>query len=198
MAELGKFGKATQEYLDKAEELSKYQIGEGYGPGQDVFSVRGKGGTSLGGEQYCGRNYRVDLAKVECSCNVPQIMHAPYSHMITACKISGYDHIIPPYMSPLYLHSNTLFVWEKAFEPYVDPMKWPPYYGEDYVPHPELKKVGKGRRKKKRFKDDMDAMRGYGADKYGGGLFDETRSRNLWSICKEPGHNASRHRRQGQ
>jgi hypothetical protein len=34
------------------------------------------GGTSIGGERYGGRNYRVDLDKVECSCNVPQIMHA--------------------------------------------------------------------------------------------------------------------------
>jgi hypothetical protein len=29
-------------------------------------------------------------------------------------------------------------------------------------------KVGKGRRKKKRLKGDMDSMRGYGADMYGG------------------------------
>jgi hypothetical protein len=62
--------------------------------------------------------------------------------------------------------------------------QWPPYYGEDYAPHPDLKKVGKGRRKKKRLKGDMDAMRGYGEDKYGGGLFDETHSKNLCSVCK--------------
>jgi hypothetical protein len=43
-----------------------------------------------------------------------------------------------------------------------------PYHGFDYVPLPELMKVGKGRRKKKRLKGDMDAMRGYGEDKYRG------------------------------
>jgi hypothetical protein len=68
------------------------------------------------------------------------------------------------------------------FEPYLDPTQWPPYLREDYAPHPGLKKVGKGRRKKKRLKGDMDAMRGYDRDKYGGGLFDETRGRNLCSI----------------
>ena len=59
-------------------------------------------------------------------------------------------------------------------------------------------KVGKGRRKKKRLKGDINAMRGYDEDMYGGGDFNETRDRNLYSVCKESGHKASRHRRRGQ
>jgi hypothetical protein len=118
--------------------------------------------------------------------------------MITAYRIRGYDHTIVPYMSPLYLHSNTLSIWEKSFETYLDPTQWPPYHGPEYMPHPNLKKVGKGRRKKKRLKGDMDAMRGYNADMYGGRDFNETRGRNLCSVCKESGHKASRHRRRGQ
>ena len=94
-------------------------------------------------------------------------------------------------MSPLYLRSNTLSIWEKSFEPYLDSTQCPPYNGYDYVPHPDLIKVGKGRRKKKRLKGDMDAMRRYGKDMYGGGDFNKTHG-------KEPGHKASRHRRQGQ
>jgi hypothetical protein len=43
-----------------------------------------------------------------------------------------------------------------------------PYHGFDYVPLPELMKVGKGRRKKKQLKGGMDAMRGYDEDKYRG------------------------------
>ena len=39
-------------------------------------------------------------------------------------------------------------------------------------------KVGKGRRNKKRLKGDMDAMRGYGEDKYGG----ETSTRPMVGI----------------
>ena len=46
-------------------------------------------------------------------------------------------------------------------------------------------KEGKGRRKKKRLKGDMDAMRGYGEDMYGGGDFNETSGRNLCSVCKQ-------------
>jgi len=42
-------------------------------------------------------------------------------------------------MSALYLHANTLNVWEKSFEPYLDESQWPPYYGEDYVPYPDLR-----------------------------------------------------------
>ena len=38
-------------------------------------------------------------------------------------------------------------------------------------------KVGKGRRKKKRLKGDIDAMRGYDEDMYGRGDFNETRAR---------------------
>ena len=64
-----------------------------------------------------------------------------------------------------------------SFEPYLDPTQWPPYNGYDYVPHPNLMKVGKGRRKKKRLKGDMDAMREYGEDMYDGGDFNETRGR---------------------
>jgi hypothetical protein len=37
-------------------------------------------------------------------------------------------------------------------------------------------KVGKGRRKKKQLKGDMDAMRGYDKYMYGGGDFNETRA----------------------
>ena len=44
----------------------------------------------------------------------------------------------------------------------------------------------------------MDAMRGYGEDMYGRGDFNETRGRNLCSVCKQSGHKASRHRRRGQ
>ena len=110
IAEQGHFGKAGAEHLKEAEELAKQLTAEPYGPRRHIFSVRGKGGTSLGGERYGGRNYRVDLEKVECSCNVPQIMHATCSHMITACRVRGYNYDDLPYMSPLYLCSNTVSI----------------------------------------------------------------------------------------
>ena len=66
------------------------------------------------------------------------------------------------------------------------------------MPHSDLMRVGKGTRKKKRLKGDMDAMRGYGEDMYGGRDFNETRRKNLCSVCKDPSHKASRQRRRGQ
>ena len=127
--------------------MAKQHTAKPYGPHRHIFSVWGKGGTSLGGERYSGRNYRVDLEKVECSCNVPQIMHAPCSHMITACRVRRYNYEDMSYMSHLYLHSNTVSILKISFEPYLDPTQWPPYHGYDYVLHPDLMKVGKGRRK---------------------------------------------------
>jgi hypothetical protein len=73
----GPFGKAGQEHLNEAEELAQQHTGEPCGRERHVYSVRGKGGTAMGGEHYGGRNYWADLKKVECTCNVPQIMHAP-------------------------------------------------------------------------------------------------------------------------
>ena len=43
-----------------------------------------------------------------------------------------------------------------SFESHLDPTQWSPYNGYDYVSYPDLIKVGKGRRKKKRLKGDMD------------------------------------------
>ena len=71
IVEQGHFGKVGAKHLKDAEELAKQHTIEPYGPHCHIFSVQGKDGTSLGGERYGGRNYQVDLEKVECSCNVP-------------------------------------------------------------------------------------------------------------------------------
>ena len=57
IAEQGHFGKARAEHLKEAEELAKPHTAELYGPCRHIFSVRDKGGTSLGVEHYGGRNY---------------------------------------------------------------------------------------------------------------------------------------------
>jgi hypothetical protein len=85
------------------------------------------------GEKYGGRNCTVDLEKGECSCNIPQLLHVACSHVITTCRCRGLDHESEKFMSPFYLMSNTLKVWESSFEPYLDPTQWPEYYGLDYV-----------------------------------------------------------------
>jgi hypothetical protein len=47
------------------------------------------------------------------------------------------------------------------------------YGGQDYVPNVAMRKMRKGRRKKKRFPNEMDDMeKGYGNNMYGSGDFD--------------------------
>ena len=124
-------------------------MGEAFGLSRLVYNIRSARGTNLGGKKYNGRNYRVDHEKAECSCNIPQLLHVPCSHVITVCRCRGLDHESEKFMSPFNLMSNTLKVWESSFEPYLDPTQWPEHYGLDYVPDPDLLKTKKGRRKKK-------------------------------------------------
>ena len=160
--------------MDLSEMIASNQVGEAFGPSRLVYNIRSTGGTNPGGgEKYGGRNYRVDLEKAECSCNIPQLLHVPCSHVITVCRCRGLDHESEKFMSPFYLMSNTLKVWESSFEPYLDPTQWPEYYVWDYVPNPDLLKTKNYRRKKKRLQGVMDASNGYGEDMYGFGDFDE-------------------------
>jgi hypothetical protein len=59
-------------------------------------------------------------------------------------------------MSPLFRREHTIKIWESSFDSYLDPSQWPEYNGPEYVPLPSLKKIKKGRRKKKCLKGDMD------------------------------------------
>jgi hypothetical protein len=85
----------------------------------------------------------------------------------------GLDHENDKFMSPFYLMSHTLKVWDSSFEPYLDPTQWPAYYGLDYVSDPDLLKTKKGRRKKKWLRGVMDESNGYGEDMYGSCDFNE-------------------------
>ena len=178
-----RLGVIADEHFAEAEELSVHQIGEPYGPERMVYSVRGAGGTTIGGESHGGRNYRVDLKAGECSCTIPHLIHLPCSHLITACKARGLNYMSHTYMSPLYGRENTLKIWESSFEPYLDPTQWPPYVGFEYVPDSNLKKVGKGRRKTKRLKGDMDASQGRFVADFTLGDFDAEKTKNRCSKC---------------
>jgi hypothetical protein len=158
-----------------------------------VYNIRSTGGTNPGGEKYSGRNYRVDLDKVEYSCNIRQLFHVPCSHVITACKCRGLDQENEKFMSPLYLMSNTLKVLESTFEPYLDRTQCPPYYGLDYVLDLDLLRTKKGRRKKKQLRGVMNESNGYGEDIYGFGDFDEALGQVRSSKCHKTGHTTATH-----
>uniref|UniRef100_K3XQZ9 SWIM-type domain-containing protein n=1 Tax=Setaria italica TaxID=4555 RepID=K3XQZ9_SETIT len=98
-----RIGQVADDYLSEAELRSVHHLEEPYGPERMVYSIRSYGTTNIGGESHGGRHYRVDLHEVSCTCNVPQLLHLPCSHFITACKARGLNYESPLYMSPLYV-----------------------------------------------------------------------------------------------
>uniref|UniRef100_K3YKX2 SWIM-type domain-containing protein n=1 Tax=Setaria italica TaxID=4555 RepID=K3YKX2_SETIT len=110
-----RIGKVADDYLSEAELRSVHHLVEPYGPERMVYSIRSYGTTNIGGESHGGRHYRVDLNEVSCTCNVPQLLHLPCSHFITACKARGLNYESPLYMSPLYSREHTVRIWEYSF-----------------------------------------------------------------------------------
>jgi hypothetical protein len=63
-----------------------------------------------------------------------------------------------------------------------------------YVPDVSLRKIRKGRRKKRRLRNEMDDMeKGYGQDMYGFGDFDQDRRKDCCSVCHVEGHKKNKH-----
>uniref|UniRef100_K4A117 SWIM-type domain-containing protein n=1 Tax=Setaria italica TaxID=4555 RepID=K4A117_SETIT len=144
-----RIGQVADNYLSEAELRSVHHLADPYGPERMVYSIRSYGSTNIGGESHGGRHYRVDLHEVSCTCNVPQLLHLPCSHFITACKARGLKFESPMYLSPLYSREHTIKIWESSFQPYLDPSQWPAYEGVGYVPNPSLMRNKVGRRQKK-------------------------------------------------
>uniref|UniRef100_K3YED6 SWIM-type domain-containing protein n=1 Tax=Setaria italica TaxID=4555 RepID=K3YED6_SETIT len=151
------FEKCNAYFVDrwqKARAISVHHLAEPYGPERMVYSIRSYGTTNIGGESHGGRHYRVNLNKVLCTCNIPQLLHLPCSHFITAYKARGLNYESPLYMSPF-------------FQPYLDPSQWPAYEGVGYVPNLNLMRNKVGRRQKKRFTGNMDVSEGRLSADYG-------------------------------
>jgi hypothetical protein len=67
--------------------------------------------------------------------------------------------------------------------------------GRTIVPHVAMRKMRKGRRKKKHFRKEMDDMeKGYGNDMYGSGDFDQMKNKVHYSICHGEDHIMNRHK----
>jgi hypothetical protein len=104
----------------------------------------------------------------------PILLHLPCSHVIADCHMRHVLHKESKYMSPYYSISTKLKTWEPRFEPLLDPSQWSVYDGIDYVPDVAMRKIRKGRCKKKQFHNEMDDMeKGYGNDMYGSGDFNQ-------------------------
>jgi hypothetical protein len=98
-------------------------------------------------------------------------------------------------MSSYYSISVELKTCEPRFEPLPDPSQWPMYNGMDYVPDMAMRKIQKGRHKKKRFRNKMDDMeKGCRNDVYGPGDFDQIKNKVCCFVCHSEGHTMDRHK----
>jgi hypothetical protein len=132
---------------------------------------------------------------VSCTCMAPTLLHLPCSHVITACHMRCVLHKESNYMSSYYSLSDEEKTWEARFEPLLDPSQWPVYEEPDYVPDMDMRKMQKGRQKKKHFCNEMDDIeKGYDNDMYGSGDFDQIKNKLHCSICHGEGHTMNRHK----
>jgi hypothetical protein len=164
-----RWGEPSRKHLLEHGEISTNEVVVLFDPVKLVYKVKSSSRTNVGGEVSGGRIFRVEIDDVvSCTCMTPTFLHLPCSHVITACHMRHMLHEGSNYMSPYYSLSAEEKTWEARFEPLLDPSQWSVYEGSDYVPDVVMRKMWKGRRKKKRFHNEMDNMKkGYGNDMYG-------------------------------
>jgi hypothetical protein len=80
----GKIGSFADEKMYDVALRSVNQHAEAYGPDRMIYSIRGSSTTNVGGESHGGQHYRVDLRAGTCTCNGPQLLHLPCSHLMTS------------------------------------------------------------------------------------------------------------------
>ena len=195
--ELGKIWTIeADDHLEKQGDLSGNQVAILFDPTKYVYDVRSASRTNIGGESSGGRIYRVEIGDtVSCTCMMPELLHIPCSHIITACKERRVLFQSSPYMSSYYLLEAELKTWEPKFEPLLDPSLLLEYKGLHYVPDVAMRKSRKGRWKTKRFRNEMDDLeKGYGNDMYGTDDFNQKGTKVRCSLCHKEGHRIEKHK----
>ena len=77
--------------------------------------------------------------------------------------------------------------WASRFHPFLDASQCPGYHGPNIRPDPEMMVQPKGRRRTKRYRNDMDDL--MSTREFGSGHFMEPRDRNQCGGCNETTHN---------
>jgi hypothetical protein len=162
-------GEIGRKHLLEQGEISTNEVVMLFDPAKLMYEIKSSSQTNVGGELLGGCIFQVEIDDVvSCTCMTPTLAHLPCSHVITVCRMRRMLHEGNNYMSPYYSLSAEEKTWEARFEPLLDPLQWSVYEGSDYVPDVVMRKMWKGRRKKKRFHNEMDNMKkGYGNDMYG-------------------------------
>jgi hypothetical protein len=114
----------------------------------------------------------------------PTLLYLPCMHVMTACRMRHVLHEGSNYMSPYYSLSAELKTCEPRFESLLDPLQWQEYDRMYYIPDVIMRKIRKGRRKKKRFRNEMDDMeKSCGNNMYDSDDFDQIKNKVHCSVC---------------
>jgi len=153
-------------YPKKVEEWLEFQRGKSsiekatcFGVAEMKYQVDEPGGTTRDGQTYGGRAFEVSLRTHTCSCQRPSKYHWPCSHLMTAANTRNVN--VSDGLT-VRLHQFTLeassLTWAGRFNPYLDQSQWPEYHGPEIRPDPNLMVPTKGRRRSKRYRNDMDEL----------------------------------------
>ena len=99
----------------------------------------------------------------ECTCNKPKLLHLPCSHVLAACGQIELDAI--SFVSPYYLKEAVLNTWTGEMTGFRVVGNFNKVNDGErvYIPHPDLRRTSRGRRKARRIRNDMDQSEAGGA-----------------------------------
>jgi hypothetical protein len=116
-----RWGEPSSKHLLELGEISNNEVAMLFDPTKLVYEVKSSSWTNVGDEVSGGRIFQVEIDNVmSCTCMTPTLLHLPYSHVITACRMRRVLHEGSNYMSPYYSISVELKTWEPRFEPLLD------------------------------------------------------------------------------
>ena len=185
-----KYPPEVDKWVSHQSRKSESQTAQCFDNDEWIYQVNEPGGTTVGGVQHGGRACKVMLKKGECSCQRPQLLHLPCSHLRTAGRIRKVKvKEVGPVRVSEYSIEATKHTWASRFHPYFDQSQWPEYHGIQVWPDLDLKVNTRGRRKTKRFRNDMDAWGAGGLREWGSQHFQEPRASARCGGCNGDGHN---------
>ena len=141
------------------------------------YDVQCKVKSKKGGRERRLQTVLIGNETCKCSCQKPQLLHRPCTHVIAASYvIRGWHH--GRYVPWYYFKATVLATWNHTLEGYLflGSFTQDPKENATYIPDPDPEMCqGVGRRKKKRIRNNMDAA-------------EAGPSVQICSKCNNPGH----------
>jgi hypothetical protein len=191
------WGEPRKKQLREQAEIPGNEVATLFDPTKLLYEVKSSSRMNIGGEISNGRIYRAEIEDVvSCTRMTPTLfLHIPCSHVITACCMCRVLHERSSYMSSYYLLTTEKKTWGPRFEPLLNLSYWPMYEGLQYVPDVAMRKMCKGRQKKKLTRNKMDDTENcYDNDMYGFSDFDQNKTKVHCSVYHGEGHTMEIHK----